>query len=422
MSLNFFYENAASPDSILSWLTQFPYHTFLQSFNNQNDKYSQFEWIAAWATESCLKIETLAALDICLKNNPEKYWFGGFSYSLIESIEPNVKLKKKASIPFSEVFLFAAEGVVLKPKGGQPITHIFSDKKPEWSSLFNENQHLSSILANPVLEYSDYQQLIKQVLDEIYAGNTYELNLTCEFLATGNLAAKQFYRLLSNVSQAPFTYWFAWNHKLLIGSSPERFLAKRDQLLIAQPIKGTIAQKNTLQENINAIRQLQSNDRFQAENVMIVDLMRNDFYRICLPHSVEVPQLFAVQTLNNLFHLYSTITGICRPETTLGEIIRAVFPTGSMTGAPKIKTIQLIDNYEVTGRSAYSGSLGYILPGGDFDFAVVIRTLIYEALQQQISFHVGGAIIAESDPIEEWNELLLKANNIQQCLRNLTNR
>ena len=407
-----------SPAEILNWLTRFPYHAFFQSINSENDRYGQFEWIAAWGSDGCLKIQDFSELATYLKH-PEYHWFGGFSYALIETLEPIIRLKKHATISLPEVFLFAADGVIFKRKHRTQAEIIITSESHPNMPAIKHDLDSNHVFVTSTLEYIHYQNIINDILNEIFSGNVYELNFTCEFIVNGRLPLQQLYHQLAAVSQVPFSFWFSWDNVMLLGNSPERFLAKRNQLLVAQPIKGTIIRGKDGAEDFFNWQQLQSNVRFQAENVMIVDLMRNDFHKICLPHSVTVPDLFAVQSLNNLFHLYSTITGVCRQDVTIKDILQAIFPTGSMTGAPKIKAIQLINNYEITGRGAYSGALGYILPSGDFDFSVIIRTLIYDVLRELGSFHVGGAIIAESKAEEEWNELLLKARNIQQVLRSL---
>lgn len=197
-------------------------------------------------------------------------------------------------------------------------------------------------------------------------------------------------------------------------ASPERFLQWRGGILTSQPIKGTSKRGTSPEEDAQSRHYLQHSLKERAENVMIADLTRNDLQRSCNTGSVRVPHLFEVQTFPTVHQLVTTVQGDTREGITWQEIFRQTFPPGSMTGAPKVATLRAIDAYERSARGSYAGCAGYIQPNGDFDFNVIIRSLRYDALRQRLSYHVGGAITADSDPAAEYAETLLKAEAIKR--------
>ena len=186
--------------------------------------------------------------------------------------------------------------------------------------------------------------------------------------------------------------------------------------MLSQPIKGTIKKTKDAVLNEQLKKQLLNDEKERAENVMIVDLVRNDFARSAVTGSVKVEELFGIYEFENIIQMISTVSAEKRPEVSSLEALKNAYPMGSMTGAPKIKAMQLIEQYEVSKRGLYSGAIGYMLPNGDFDFNVVIRTLIYDATTQYLSFQVGGAITYDSIPDKEWEETQTKAKSILQFL------
>jgi para-aminobenzoate synthetase component 1 len=199
-------------------------------------------------------------------------------------------------------------------------------------------------------------------------------------------------------------------------ASPERFLQKQGERLISQPIKGTAKRGQTPEEDAARITHLRTSEKEQAENVMIVDLTRNDLHRSCITGSVEVPYLFEIQTFPTVHQMVSTVTGQVQPGLAWQQVVANTFPPGSMTGAPKVKAMELIRRYEGRARGAYAGSLGYCTPDGDFDLNVVIRSIVWDSASGKLSYHVGGAITYDSTPEAEYEETLLKALAIIQAL------
>ncbi len=207
-------------------------------------------------------------------------------------------------------------------------------------------------------------------------------------------------------------YYKAGEH-YLISSSPERFLKKKGERILSQPIKGTIRRGKNPQEDENLKQELAFSPKERSENVMIVDLVRNDLSRIAQRGSVQVDQLFGIYTLPSVHQMISTISCRVKPELNFTDILRAVFPMGSMTGAPKISAMNLIDSHEKFKRGWFSGCAGYITPEGDFDFNV---SIMYNEQEQKISFPAGSAITIGSNPEKEYEECLLKAAAMRKVL------
>ena len=269
----------------------------------------------------------------------------------------------------------------------------------------------------PRLPKADYLKAVATIREDILNGEVYELNLCQEFYAENVVLAPVdvFWRLMA-ASPAPFAGFVRWHDHFLLCASPERFLAHRGPQLISQPIKGTIRRGTTPAEDEQQRQTLLHDEKERAENLMIVDLVRNDLARVAQTGTVRVPELFGLYPFRHLWQMISTVTADLRPDTSLAAILRATFPMGSMTGAPKIRAMQLIEYYENSRRGLYSGSIGYVWPNGQFDFNVVIRSLQYRQDTGYLSFQVGSAITFDSDPEREYEECLLKAKALLEVL------
>ena len=263
----------------------------------------------------------------------------------------------------------------------------------------------------------DYLQTVEQVREDIRNGEVYELTLCQEFYAE-NVALDPVatFWALNAASPAPFAGFVRHQDHYLLCASPERFLAHQKGIITSQPIKGTRRRGLTPADDEAQRLALRHDEKEQAENLMIVDLVRNDLAHVAQTGSVQVPELFGTYGFRLVWQLISTVTAELRPGTSLAEILRATFPMGSMTGAPKVRAMQLIEQYERSQRGLYSGSIGYVWPGGDFELNVVIRSLQYRADTGYLSFQVGSAITYDSDPEQEYAECLLKARAILEVL------
>jgi para-aminobenzoate synthetase component I len=263
-----------------------------------------------------------------------------------------------------------------------------------------------------------YAQTFKNIIDYIVAGDIYEVNLTQRFSAGYSGDCWQAYQQLRQVNPVPFGGYFEIDAGTILSFSPERFLQVRDGRVETKPIKGTRPRGKTPAEDDALAAELQSSEKDKAENVMIVDLMRNDLSKTCRYGSVDVPQLFALESFPSVHHLVSTVVGELKPNCTSLDCLRASFPGGSITGAPKIRAMEIIEACEPTRRSVYCGSLGYINGNGDMDTNIAIRTLI--AADDIIHCAAGGAIVADSDVDAEYQECLDKVALIRETLETRT--
>lgn len=263
----------------------------------------------------------------------------------------------------------------------------------------------------------EYLGIIQKLKEHLQYGDIYEVTFSMEFYAE-NVFLDPFslYVYLTEVSPMPFSSFLKIGQEYMVCASPERFMASRNGHIISQPIKGTSARHTDADTDKKSATELQASEKERSENIMIVDLVRNDLSRVAKPGSVRVDELCGVYTFPKVHQLISTISCDLAEEKTTADALRAAFPPGSMTGAPKIRAMQIIDEYEKTARGLFGGSVGYLLPNGDFDLNVVIRSIFYNAETGYLSFRVGGAITLLSDAEAEYEECLLKAEAISRVL------
>lgn len=275
----------------------------------------------------------------------------------------------------------------------------------------------NSIALQARIDADSYMEKIARLKDHILEGDIYEVNFCQEFFAEHcEIDAPVLFHRLNGLSKAPFSAYYQLDDKRLLCASPERFLKKKGAVLTSQPIKGTLHRGRDAEEDQVFREQLRNSEKDRAENVMIVDLVRNDLARSCEPGTVAVPELFGIYPFPQVFQMISTVTGQLREEVSFFDAIKWAFPMGSMTGAPKVRAMELIEEYEESRRGLYSGALGYITPEGDFDFNVVIRSLLYNHARSYLSFQVGGAIVYDSSPEREYEECLWKARALLTVL------
>jgi para-aminobenzoate synthetase component 1 len=318
---------------------------------------------------------------------------------------------------FPDCFLFVPE-IVIKLNGNKltigvinhDATTIFSDITGE---IFIASSPHQVINFNQKISRAKYLNSICELKKHIHQGDCYEINFCQEFYAFAPINPASVYAQLIKISPNPFSAFYRVNDNYLLCASPERFLKKEGNKIISQPIKGTSA-RNVFSslEDEKSRQQLRESTKDKSENVMIVDLVRNDLSKICEEGTVAVEELFGVFSFPHVHQMISTVAGILKKEKSFSDVLKATFPMGSMTGAPKRKVMELIEKYEQSKRGIYSGTVGYITPEKDFDFNVVIRSIVYNQSTQYISFHTGGAITASSDAEKEYEECLLKGKAI----------
>ncbi len=273
----------------------------------------------------------------------------------------------------------------------------------------------SNPLIFSALSKAQYTKHFDEIMQHIQLGDIYEINYCIAFHAKGKINPFGVYQALNKISNAPFSAFVKLNENYIISSSPERFLKLDNNKLISQPIKGTSPRYANIEKDLQSEAFLKSSLKDKTENVMIVDVTRHDFSKIAVRNSVVAEDLYSVQKYEQVYQMVSTVACILKPECTLSNIMNATFPMASMTGAPKIRAMELIDDYENFSRGAYSGTIGYTDNNG-FDSSVLIRSIFYNESTEDVWFAVGSAITAAANAEDEWNELMLKAKAMQTVL------
>ena len=261
-----------------------------------------------------------------------------------------------------------------------------------------------------------YKEKVLKMLEHIQRGDIYEANFCQEFYAWGRIDPLQTYTHLNAISSPPFATFLKLEEHYLLSATPERYIRKQGNKIISQPIKGTAPRGNTKEEDVAFAKALTEDPKERSENIMIVDLVRNDLSRSAKKGSVAVEELCRVYPFKQVNQMISTVVSEVDAGISPVDIIRSTFPMGSMTGAPKVRAMKIIEELEDTKRGLYSGSVGYFTPDGGFDFNVIIRSILYNQDKAYISYSVGGAITAGSDPDKEYIECLLKARAMREVL------
>ena len=320
--------------------------------------------------------------------------------------------------------------MLVKPKHVARITRggyemVKGEWKEEWNHWLTADstdeaflRHNEGIELKPGISASEYNRHAKDLMHQIQLGNVYEANYCIDFQSTQRLENPVMtWKKMNALTQAPFAGYAQYGAYHVLSASPERYLKREGNRVISQPIKGTSRRGSSTEEDEQLKVSLAHSKKERAENVMIVDLVRNDLSRCAVRGSVRVDELYGLYTFPTVHHLISTVSCDVDETCTWVDLIQATFPMGSMTGAPKISAMNWIDKHERLSRGIYSGALGYIEPGGNFDFNVVIRSLQYNSEVPVITSNVGGAITSLSDVESEYDECLLKSSAVLRALR-----
>lgn len=399
---------------MLNWANQFNIFSFLDN-NAYAFETPAFDWVLAAGVHDAVSIPMVVDFEaLRIFHAKQSHWiFGHLNY-------PSTNAD---AMGFPAAFFFSPS-VLLKRTGSEVYIEC-TDQDPE--AVFDAIQAIDT--ATPVHPSSDftiqarytkeaYIKKIEALQQHIQRGDCYEINFCQDYyIDNASIDPIQLYRQLMAVSPNPFSALYKINDSYCICASPERFIQKSGTVVTSQPIKGTTKRNLADAAADEASRQyLLQSEKEKSENVMIVDLVRNDLSRVCQRGSVFVKELFGVYSYPQVHQMISTIQGSVSASLPWTTIVEACYPMGSMTGAPKVKVMDLIDAFETVPRGLFSGSIGYVTPAGDFDFNVVIRSLFYQAADKKLSFKVGSGITSKSDPFLEYEECLLKASAILHIL------
>ncbi|MDT3402414.1 anthranilate synthase component I family protein [Mucilaginibacter terrae] len=408
----------------LHWAAQLEVCSYLDS-NNFTNSYSKFDALIAAGVKNEITANAGDAFDKLNQFRQEHSgWLTGFlSYDLKNETE-HLTSTNADKLHFPDLYFFEPQHVVIIR--GNKVEIISEDAELIFAQIEQqvifpvqkpEDLNLQSRFSRD--EYIDTFNRIKQ---HITRGDIYVTNFCQEFYAQdATIHPVSIFTDLNRISPTPFACFFKYHQQYILCASPERFLAKRGDKLISQPIKGT-ARRGATEAEDNAIKlALRNNIKEQQENVMVVDMVRNDLTKSAVPGTVKTEELFGIYSFEQVHQMMSTVTCQIQQGLSSVEAIRNTFPMGSMTGAPKVSAMQLMEQHERTRRGVYSGAVGYFSPDDDFDFNVVIRTILCNAEERYLSFEVGSAITFDAVAGDEYNECLLKAKAILEVLKTSIN-
>jgi para-aminobenzoate synthetase component I len=395
---------------LLEFAKKFSNFCFLDNHDYEFDK--SYDCIAACGNiQSIISDEKngLESLDKFLKQNND-WIFGHVSYDLKNQIE-NLSSNNKDGIGFPDFYFFVPQVVFILSK---ETVKIGAGENIDTAEIFeqiismipNKKMFVQAVLESRFSK-QEYLQTIEYLQQHILRGDCYEICFCQEYFAENvQIDPVNVFKTLCQISPNPFAAFYKLDEKYLLCASPERYLKKTGDVIISQPIKGT--SKRTDENAESEIEKLHTDEKERAENVMIVDLVRNDLSKICDEGSVLVKEFQKIYSFPQVHQMISTISGKLREGISFGEILSATFPMGSMTGAPKKRVMELIEKYEKTKRGLFSGTVGYISPAGDFDFNVVIRSILYNEKNGYISIQAGSAITWKSIAEKEYEECKVK--------------
>lgn len=402
----------------LQWAAGYDTCCYLDSHHFSNP-YGKFDTLIAVGSKAVLKTkagDAFAQLEAFRAANPG--WMMGFlGYDLKNEVEA-LQSDNIDGLDFPDLYFFVPETIVIiKSDKVEIIGDLEINNLVETAGFEPSSEKLSAINFKPRFSKNEYTESVEQIKQHIVRGDIYVTNFCQEFYADDTTVDPlAVYDRLKAVSPTPFSTFFKWEGNYIICASPERFLAKRGNKLISQPIKGTARRDDDALVDQNLIDELRNHPKELQENVMVVDLVRNDLTRSAKQGTVKAEELYGIQSFAQVHQMVSTV--VCEKRDDISDVqsIKNTFPMGSMTGAPKVSAMQLMERYERSKRGVYSGAVGYFSPDGDFDFNVVIRTLLYNSTNKYLSFHVGSAITYHADAKKEYEECLLKAKAIFEVL------
>ena len=410
---------------VLDWSARFSTFSFLDNQQYPSTKQG-YECLVATGERTRLKTEAGHAFEELKKFSQQQddWLFGHFSFDLKSETEGSPSLLPDF-IQFPDLFFFVPEIVIiilpLEIRIGLFGNH-HKDVLSEIESISFTRKKIirGNYIIQKRISKDQYIEIIERLGKHILRGDCYEINFCQEFFVeAAAMDPLEVYRALNRISPSPFSAFYCVDEKFLLCASPERFLKREGDSVMSQPIKGTSARDRENKKHDELLKtELSASEKDRTENVMIVDLVRNDLSKICETDSVRVVELFGIYSFAQVHQMISTIVGKPRANLHWSEMIAGTFPMGSMTGAPKKRVLELIEQYEKTKRGLFSGALGYVKPNQDFDFNVVIRSLFYNREESYLSYFAGSGITVNSDPEKEYEECLLKVKAFEGIIKN----
>lgn len=402
---------------LLSWANSFPFACFLDGNGYSRYPHGPFPFVLAVGSSKA-EVKSDSIFD-ALNRKSADWWFGYLGYDLKNEIaglgsQPPDRWNFPASSFFKADVLVEWKEDYLNLSAAEP--------ESVWEQI--EAQSIQAFPTRQTIEIRDFQskenycRVVEQIQEGIRQGDVYEVNY-CRFFECGDsVNGLEAFLGLRKISPSPFSGWYKTPELEIASASPERFLKKSGCHLISQPIKGTAPRRHDPIADQAEIQALLHSEKERAENLMIVDLVRNDLARVSVPGSTQVSELFGIYSFPQVHQMTSTIESVLRPGTELSAVFHSTFPMGSMTGAPKLEVMKWIDRLETQQRGAFSGALGCISPENDFDFNVLIRSLFINHRLNITGFAVGSAITIDSVAEQEWDECENKAAAIRKWLQN----
>lgn len=416
-------------NALLGWAQQFEEVVWMDS-NGHTGGYSSYDVILAVDAHTSIRAESKNAFETLktYRTLTQDWIFGYLSYDLKNDLEL-LTSSNYDGLNFPDLYFFQPKKIILiqgREVSFQYLDRVGHEMELDFGSIMESTASdlvqptpASDIRIKMRIFKDEYFNRVGRMLSRIHRGDIYEANFCQEFYAENTqIDPLQVYYKLNAISRSPFAVFLKLGDKYLLSASPERYLKKQGNKIISQPIKGTAKRSLDKLEDRELKLALEKDGKERAENIMIVDLVRNDLSKSALKGSVSVEELCKVYSFDQVHQMISTVTARVSPDKNPVDIIRETFPMGSMTGAPKVSAMRIIEELEVTKRGLYSGSVGYFTPKDDFDFNVVIRSILYDQTAKYVSFSVGSAITAKASPEKEYEECLLKAKAMREVLEN----
>lgn len=416
----------AFKNQLLYWSEKFCEVIFLDSNANSNiQKYSSYDCVVAVDAFTSIKTDYSNSFqDLHQYQSQTKDWiFGYLSYDLKNDLE-DLKSDNIDGLQFPDLFFFQPKKLFLIKENRVEIQYLrmcddeidfdFEEIKSQNKKIENHN----NVAIQHRISKENYLSKVSKMLEYIHRGDIYEANFCMEFFAENTVINPiEIYQKLNSISESPFASYFKNNSNFLMCASPERYLKKQVFNIISQPIKGTSRRFSDKNEDEISKLNLEKDPKERSENIMIVDLVRNDLSKTATKGSVQLEELCKVYSFKQVHQMISTIVSEVENTTSSVAILQTTFPMGSMTGAPKISAMTIIEELEETKRGLYSGAIGYFTPDNDFDFNVVIRSILYNSENKYLSFSVGSAITSDAIPEKEYEECMLKAKAMFEVLK-----